>query len=96
MAKYKLLSSTQYKKDLKKVLNNPRSMMLISKTLKILEQDGVNGLPKSMLPHQLKGRYLDNWECHIRPDLLLMWFQYDEPTKTIKLLRIGSHSELFD
>lgn len=33
-------------------------------------------------------------ECHIEPDLLLIWKQYEEE-KLITLNRIGIHSELF-
>ncbi|WP_299668565.1 type II toxin-antitoxin system mRNA interferase toxin, RelE/StbE family [uncultured Polaribacter sp.] len=55
---------------------------------------GVNGIPKNMKPHKLSGVYKDNWECHIKPDLLIIWFQIESPN-SIKLIRIGSHSDLF-
>lgn len=32
-------------------------------------------------------------ECHIKGDFLLIW--YDKESGIIKLVRIGSHSELF-
>lgn len=35
------------------------------------------------------------WECHILPDLLLIWEQGDEPENVVHLIRVGSHSELF-
>ena len=43
---------------------------------------------------KLSGNYNKNWECHIKPDLLIIWIQI-ESTKTIKLIRLGSHSDLF-
>jgi len=62
--------------------------------LRILEKEGVKGIPVFMKPHKLKGNYQDNWECHIKPDLLIIWIQIESP-KTIRLVRLGSHSELF-
>ena len=30
-------------------------------------------VPEKHLPHKLKGKYNENWECHIQPDWLLIW-----------------------
>ncbi len=62
--------------------------------LKLLQQKGAKGIPVSMNPHRLSGNNRDNWECHIKPDLLIIRVQIETP-KTIKLVRIGSQSELF-
>ncbi|MDI9408612.1 MAG: type II toxin-antitoxin system YafQ family toxin [Candidatus Pacebacteria bacterium] len=43
--------------------------------------------------HKLYHNYRGCWECHIKPDLLLIWY---EDQDTIYLRRLGSHSELFD
>lgn len=91
---YILIPTTKFKKDLKKIKSNHKDFELTSKVLFILKSKGFKGLPISMNPHKLKGNYNDNWECHIKPDLLIIWFQIEKP-KTIKLIRIGSHSELF-
>lgn len=48
-----------------------------------------------MNPHSLKGNYEGYLECHIEPDLLIIWLQYDKETKEILMVRLGSHSELF-
>jgi len=42
--------------------------------------------------HQLKGNFLGYMECHIRPDLLLI---YRINNDVLELLDIGSHSQLF-
>ncbi|CAN5362095.1 hypothetical protein BH23BAC2_BH23BAC2_03880 [soil metagenome] len=55
---------------------------------------GSKEFQKKMKPHLLKGKYFNNWECHIKPDRLIIWIQIEEP-KEIKLVRIGSHSDLF-
>ena len=91
---YKLIPTTKFKKDLKKVKNNRKDFESAALVLKTLEASGVEGIPPKMKPHKLVGDYKDNWECHIKPDLLIIWFQIESPN-TIKLVRIGSHSELF-
>jgi mRNA interferase YafQ len=45
------------------------------------------------LDHLLSGKWSDHRECHIRPDLLLIYFKPDQDT--LSLVRLGSHSELF-
>lgn len=91
---YKILISTKFKKDLKKVVQDPNDKKLTTAILKLLKEKGVSGIPEVMKPHKLKGNYKDNWECHIKPDLLIIWYQIESPN-IIKLIRIGSHTELF-
>lgn len=92
---YLLKETTKFKKDLKKIVNrNSKYTFLIKQTLQILKKQGVEGIELKMNPHKLKGIYKNNWECHIKPDLLIIWFQIESP-KVIKLIRIGSHSDLF-
>lgn len=91
---YRLITTPQFKKDFKKVKNNPSLYSATMAVLNILKDKGVKGVPKSMRPHRLKGRYKDNWECHIKPDLLIIWIQIDEEG-IIRLVRLGSHSNLF-
>lgn len=88
---YILLSTTRFKKDLKKFKGDFAEIGIV---LKILMAYGVKGIPKEMKPHLLKGKYSNNWECHIKPDRLIIWIQIEEP-KEIKLVRVGSHSDLF-
>lgn len=91
---YQLRATTKFKKDLKKVKRNHKNFELTSSVLGILQEKGVAGISKSMNPHKLTGNYKDNWECHIKPDLLIIWIQIESP-KVITLVRIGSHSDLF-
>jgi mRNA interferase YafQ len=42
--------------------------------------------------HALTGEWKDHRDCHIRPDLVLI---YQKPNdNTLRLVRLGSHSEL--
>ena len=43
--------------------------------------------------HALGGDWAGYRECHLKPDLLLIYRKPD--TNTIRLARLGSHSELF-
>lgn len=83
--------TTKFKKDLKKYKNKPDQLEELKKVLNLLE----NGLPIPAVyyPHSLQGDYKDCMECHIQSDYLLIWF--DAENDIIKLVRLGSHSELF-
>ncbi|MBB3702416.1 type II toxin-antitoxin system YafQ family toxin [Alloprevotella rava] len=50
-------------------------------------------VPRKNRPHSLLGEYKGCMECHVENDFLLIWM--DETKGIIKLLRLGSHSELF-
>lgn len=43
--------------------------------------------------HELTGNWSGYRECHLKPDLLLIYRKPD--SETLRLARIGSHSELF-
>ncbi|WP_421805730.1 type II toxin-antitoxin system YafQ family toxin [Flagellimonas sp.] len=89
-----LLATRQFKKDIRKIKKNKEDFLKVSKVLEILQSSGISGIPSKLKPHRLKGKYKDNWECHIKPDLLIIWFQIDEENKIV-LVRLGSHSQLF-
>ena len=55
--------TTQFKKDLKRIQNNPKQIAEVKKALKILEETGA--LPREYLPHKLEGTYRGYMECHI-------------------------------
>jgi mRNA interferase YafQ len=44
--------------------------------------------------HDLSGDWAGYRECHLKPDLLLIYRKAD--ASTLRLARLGSHSELFD
>lgn len=87
----KLKPSTQFKKDVKRILNNPRKLKLLQEIVSKLENE--IPIPAKNKPHMLTGNYAGYMECHIEGDFLLIWF--DPDTDQIDLVRLGSHSELF-
>lgn len=83
--------TSQFKKDLKRIQNNPKKISSLEKVLKLLKE--TDTLPQEYSPHWLTGNYKGYMECHVESDLLLIWL--DENKNLIKLIRLGSHSELF-
>ena len=50
-------------------------------------------LPARYQDHKLAGEWEGYRECHLKPDLLLI---YEKPgDETLSLVRLGSHAELF-
>lgn len=92
--KYKLAYTNAFKKEYKKYKNQPLKKEKVLAVLALLMKDGVEAIDPKMKPHPLIGNYQGCLECHIEPDLLLIWREYEEDNVII-LERIGSHSELF-
>ena len=87
--------ATAFKKDFKRVKATPHHRTdvdhLLRETIKHLTAD--RPLPASNRDHALTGDWSGYRECHIKPDLLLIYRKPD--TGTLRLARLGSHSELF-
>ena len=49
-------------------------------------------LPRRNFDHPLSGEWRDHRDCHVRPDLILIYRKPD--TEYLDLIRLGSHSEL--
>jgi mRNA interferase YafQ len=49
-------------------------------------------LPRRYFDHQLSGEWGDCRDCHVKPDLILIYRKAD--AASIELVRLGSHSEL--
>ena len=87
----KLQPTTQYKKDYKKVKNNPKKLKALKEVLEMLMNE--QQIPADYYPHMLQGEYIGCMECHVQGDFLLIWI--DPNTDIIELVRLGTHSELF-
>ncbi|MGH8586814.1 MAG: type II toxin-antitoxin system RelE/ParE family toxin [Gammaproteobacteria bacterium] len=81
-----------FKRDYKRVKATPEHRDLdlrLSEVLKLLAAD--IPLPRNLYDHPLTGGN-DHRDCHIKPDLLLIYRKPD--TRVLQLVRLGSHSEL--
>lgn len=87
----KVLKVTKaYKKDIKRLKRANKNFSELYIVLNYLKSG--NPIPQEYNPHPLYGKLKGCMECHIESDWLLMW---KEEPGTIKLIRTGSHSELF-
>jgi mRNA interferase YafQ len=79
---FKREKSGQHKRDLD---------ALVSMAVLLLVED--KPLLEKHRDHALSGEWRDHRECHLKPDLLLI---YRKPNPDVlQLIRLGSHSELF-
>ena len=63
---------------------------LLDEVVVLLAED--TPLPRRNVDHPLTGDWADHRDCHIRPDLILIYRKPDD--ETLELVRLGSHSEL--
>ena len=88
--KYKIETSKKFKKQFKKLSSQNANLVL-----EIIEKLS-NGevLEQKYNDHKLKGNYSEYRECHIKPDLLLI-YQKQDKILILTCIAVGSHSELF-
>ena len=87
----KIVKSTQFKKDYKRYQHKTAKLKNLYHVLESLEQTG--HVPAEYAPHRLHGIYEGCMECHVENDFLLIWI--DEVNNIVRLLRLGTHHELF-
>ena len=83
----------QFKRDYKRETKGPHRATLESDFITIVT-DLTNDRPlaKKHRDHALTGEWKDHRDCHLTPDLVLI---YRKPDHTVlQLVRLGSHSEL--
>ncbi|NGX42406.1 MAG: mRNA interferase YafQ [Chlamydiae bacterium] len=67
----KIKNSKQFKKDLKKYRHQKSVVTEIYKILSILTNRKL--LPEKYRDHNLEGRWVNHRECHVKPDVLLIY-----------------------
>jgi mRNA interferase YafQ len=83
----------RFKRDLKRELKGRYRQVIAG------EMDALIALLAADLPlpahhrdHALTGEWKDHRDCHVKPDLVLIYRKPDG--NTLQLVRVGSHSEL--
>lgn len=88
--------SRSFKKDYKRAKADPRHIQdvrgLFEATVLLLAED--KPLPECYRDHALSGEWKGYRECHLKPDLLLI-YNVENP-QMLRIVRLGSHSELFN
>ena len=83
-----------FRRDYKRTGATPRHRdieTLLPKIVSLLAED--RPLQEKHRDHSLSINWKDHRECHLKPDLLLIYKKPDD--KTLRLVRLGSHSQLF-
>ena len=84
-------TATRFKRDYKRELKtDPTLADKIMPLIELLATDAE--LPERLSDHPLKGEWKGFRDCHIKPDLVLI---YAKSEGALSLARLGSHSELF-
>ncbi|MGE3331974.1 MAG: type II toxin-antitoxin system YafQ family toxin [Candidatus Melainabacteria bacterium] len=88
--------ASAFKRDYKRVKATPRHNKDVDALLSVVLEKLVTdqALPHRNRDHELSGNWNGYRECHLKPDLLLIYRKLDEDT--LRLARLGSHSELFE
>ncbi|MBE0494631.1 MAG: type II toxin-antitoxin system YafQ family toxin [Thiomicrospira sp.] len=83
--------STQFKKDFKKIAKMPiPDIVEVGNIISQLQRGET--LSSKNVDHPLAGNWLGFRDCHIKPDLVLI---YRIHADSLQLARIGSHSDVF-
>lgn len=90
MPRYELYYSKDYKKSVKKL--DKQSLQMLTVVIDRLANDEI--LEPKFKDHQLKGKLESFRECHIKPNLLLVYKKVKQELR-MSVLKVGSHSELF-
>jgi mRNA interferase YafQ len=87
---YQIFRTSSFKKDYKK-LSQKNKDLLKEVLIKLVNNET---LEEKYKDHKLIGDYLGCKECHIKPDLLLI-YRIENQILELSLIRVGKHSELF-
>lgn len=90
--RYKIIATKRFQKDVKRCIKRNLPMERLKEVVRLLESSG--SLPPKYKSHKLSGQYEGKWECHIMPDWLLIWEQYDDELVLI-MINTGSYSDVF-
>jgi len=85
--------TNQFKKDYEREKRGRHNRNLDETLLaivKLLVSDVA--LPEKNYDHALTGAWYDHRDCHVKPDLVLIYRKPD--AATLELVRLGSHGEL--
>ena len=83
----------KFKRDFKRELKGPHGIALVAELPTLLHALASDQpLEAAQRDHALSGDWKDYRDCHVKPDLVLIYRKPD--SETLQLVRLGSHSEL--
>jgi mRNA interferase YafQ len=87
---YSVFRTNRFKKDYKKLSQGHKD--ILKEVVKKLSMG--ESLDDKYKDHKLIGNYLGCRECHLKPDLLLI-YRIHQNILQLALVRVASHAELF-
>lgn len=89
---YKIQITNRFKKSLDLSYRRNLDLELLKEVIHTLAKG--EKLNAKYCAHILEGHKTDIWECHVKPDWLLLWQQKDDELILV-ILDTGTHSDLF-
>ncbi len=89
----KIKASSSFKRDYRREksgIHGKKLDTLVAVIVNLLAAD--KALPPNAVDHALIGQLVGCRDCHIKPDLILIYRKTDDGV--LELVRLGSHSEL--
>lgn len=86
--------TTAFRRDFRresKGRHGRRLHAIVAKMVGLLAED--RALPAAQRDHALTGQWRDFRDCHLGPDLVLIYRKQSDDV--VQLVRLGSHAELF-
>jgi mRNA interferase YafQ len=85
--------TSRFKRDYRREKSGRHGRKLDNLFMEVVDMlAGDKPLPRRNFDHPLTGAWNDHRDCHIRPDLVLIYRKPDDAS--LELVRLGSHSEL--
>ena len=85
--------TSRFKPDYRRQKSGRHSRRLDNLLMEVVDMLAADKpLPRRTFDHPLTGEWSDHRDCHIRPDLVLIYRKRDDTS--LELVRLGSHSEL--
>ena len=85
--------TSRFKRDYKREQSGRHGKILDAVLMDVVNQLADDSpLPRSTFDHPLSGDWADHRDCHIKPDLILIYRKPDDDH--LDLVRLGSHSEI--
>ena len=87
---YTIFRTSSFKKQYKKLVTSDKE--LLKEVIILLAQN--SDLDEKYKDHKLMGNFKDLRECHVKPDLLLI-YKINDDILELALVQVGNHNSLF-
>ena len=85
--------TTRFKRDYKREKSGRHGKIVDAVLMEVVNLLAADmPLPSTNVDHPLLGEWADHRDCHIKPDLILIYRKPDD--EHLDLVRLGSHSQL--